>query len=395
MFKKIKVLIIASAAATYDHQSHFTHLAKYKDLDINILISPYWTANNKLFYKKEDLIYAERFDYNNKSGYNLIKKTPLFVGKSYHIYLGLWKLLFKLKPDIIDVIFEPWNWVLTQVILWKNLFSKKTKITFYSHENIYKTYSNRLLYNLVQYGLIEKYNIKNVNGCVGATNQILGVMKKKGIRCKTIVNGDEIDPTIFKKKNVSRLKKKLNLNTFTIGYSGRLIESKGIMTLIEAAGKIKKEDFKILICGWGEQDYIQKIIDKAKHLEIYNKIVLIQKKLGRKMVDYYNAMDVIVVPSLTTRYWKEQFGRVNIEAMACGTPVIGSNSGGILEVVNDAGLIFKESNSEDLKENLLKVMKNKKLLNELSKKSIKRVLNNFTAEKKAEKTYKFYQELLK
>jgi len=221
-------------------------------------------------------------------------------------------------------------------------------------------------------------------------------MKEKGLNPKSLVlvNGDELDPKFFYKKDVSKLKKQLNLSDFVIGYAGRLEESKGIMTLIEATGLMKNLRFTLLICGWSDTEFVKKIIKRIEELGIKEKVIIIKERLGRKIIDYYNLMDVIVVPSITTKYWKEQFGRVNIEAMACGTPVIGSNSGGIPEVINGAGLIFKEQDPEDLKKQLLKVMKDKKLLRELSKKSQKRVLENFTGEKKAERSYKFYKSIL-
>jgi glycosyltransferase involved in cell wall biosynthesis len=58
-----------------------------------------------------------------------------------------------------------------------------------------------------------------------------------------------------------------------------------------------------------------------------------------------NALDVLVLPSRTTPRWKEQFGRVIIEALACATPVIGSDSGAIPEVIGEAGLVFPEGNA--------------------------------------------------
>ncbi len=57
---------------------------------------------------------------------------------------------------------------------------------------------------------------------------------------------------------------------------------------------------------------------------------------------FMNAIDVFVLPSRTTPRWKEQFGRVIIEAQACGTPVIGSDSGAIPEVVGKGGWIVPE-----------------------------------------------------
>jgi glycosyltransferase involved in cell wall biosynthesis len=66
------------------------------------------------------------------------------------------------------------------------------------------------------------------------------------------------------------------------------------------------------------------------------------------MATFWRAIDVLVVPSLTTRNWAEQFGRVVVEAMANDVPVIGSDSGAIPEVIGDAGLVVPEGDAEAL-----------------------------------------------
>ena len=61
------------------------------------------------------------------------------------------------------------------------------------------------------------------------------------------------------------------------------------------------------------------------------------------------ALDVLVLPSLTTPSWKEQFGRVLQEAMACAIPVVGSDSGEIPHVIGDAGLVTPEGDAAALR----------------------------------------------
>jgi glycosyltransferase involved in cell wall biosynthesis len=68
-----------------------------------------------------------------------------------------------------------------------------------------------------------------------------------------------------------------------------------------------------------------------------------------------SALDVLLLPSRTTSRWKEQFGRVIIEAHACGTPVIGSDSGAIPGVVGNGGLIVPEQNPSALAAAICKI----------------------------------------
>jgi glycosyltransferase involved in cell wall biosynthesis len=65
--------------------------------------------------------------------------------------------------------------------------------------------------------------------------------------------------------------------------------------------------------------------------------------------DVLNAMDLLVAPSLTTPRWREQFGRMLTEAMACGVPVVGSDSGEIPHVVGGAGAVVREGDADALR----------------------------------------------
>ena len=74
----------------------------------------------------------------------------------------------------------------------------------------------------------------------------------------------------------------------------------------------------------------------------------------------------MVVPSLTTPQWKEQYGRIIAEAMACGVPVVGSDSGAIPEVIGDAGLVVSENDPMALADALSRLMSDQKLLERLA-----------------------------
>jgi glycosyltransferase involved in cell wall biosynthesis len=105
-------------------------------------------------------------------------------------------------------------------------------------------------------------------------------------------------------------------------------------------------------------------------------------------------MDCLVLPSRTTKKWKEQFGRVLIEAMACEVPVIGSDSGEIPNVIGESGLVFREGDADDLYSKLEVLINNKDVGVKLAEKGRQRVLNNFTQEKVAKETYKIYQKIM-
>src|SRR5690606_7251059 len=99
-------------------------------------------------------------------------------------------------------------------------------------------------------------------------------------------------------------------------------------------------------------------------------------------------------PSRTTRTWKEQFGRVLVEAMACGVPVIGSNSGEIPHVVGEAGLIFAEDDVATLRAHLQRLIDSPAERMHLGKLGRERVLAHFTMASVAERTVAVYERLL-
>jgi glycosyltransferase involved in cell wall biosynthesis len=102
----------------------------------------------------------------------------------------------------------------------------------------------------------------------------------------------------------------------------------------------------------------------------------------------------LVLPSRTRPNWKEQFGRVLIEAMACQVAVVGARCGAIPEVIGDAGLTFTEGDPADLRTQLQQLLDNPSLRFELAQKGRQRVLDHYTQTQVAARTVEVYQQLV-
>jgi glycosyltransferase involved in cell wall biosynthesis len=122
-----------------------------------------------------------------------------------------------------------------------------------------------------------------------------------------------------------------------IGFSGRLVPAKGLPLLMQALDACV-EPWRALFLGAGQMEPELRIW-AAK----YGDNVRILRVPHDAVPSYVNVMDVLCAPSQTTRAWREQFGRMLVEAFACGVPVIGSNSGEIANVVGDSGIIVDEN----------------------------------------------------
>lgn len=131
---------------------------------------------------------------------------------------------------------------------------------------------------------------------------------------------------------------------YTIGYAGRLVPEKGIADLLAAARRLAAP-VRVLLVGDGS---LRVGLESAA---IPNGTVEIRTDVRHDvMAEAYGEMDVLVLPSRTTPSWTEQFGRVLVEALWCGVPVIGSDSGEIPWVIGatGGGRVFRERDVEGL-----------------------------------------------
>ncbi len=128
------------------------------------------------------------------------------------------------------------------------------------------------------------------------------------------------------------------LKDFTVGYVGRLVPEKGVEDLIRACSL---SGVRLLVAGEGPDH--KRLATLAQELQV--PVTWLGWIESTRIREVYSQMDILVLPSVTTPRWKEQFGRVLVEAMAHGVPVIGSSSGEIPNVMGDAGLLFPERDS--------------------------------------------------
>jgi phosphatidyl-myo-inositol dimannoside synthase len=122
-----------------------------------------------------------------------------------------------------------------------------------------------------------------------------------------------------------------------VGYAGRFVEEKGVPVLMSVLDGLDTP-WRAIFVGGGPlerrlQDWASRYGDRVK---------IVTGIDHSAMPQYYNAMDVLCVPSQSTPRWREQFGRVIIEAFACGVPVIGSDSGEIPFVIDEVGRVVGE-----------------------------------------------------
>jgi glycosyltransferase involved in cell wall biosynthesis len=177
-----------------------------------------------------------------------------------------------------------------------------------------------------------------------------------------------------------------------IGSAGRrLVPEKGVDLLLKAVARLPGI-WQLHIAGEGPAR--RELERLALELGIRERVYFDGVIPSNEMPAYLGQLDVLVLPSRTLPNWKEQFGRVLVEAMACEVAVIGSDSGEIRNVIDDAGLIFPENNVDALYDRLLTLLKDPTLCRRLGRDGRKRVLEYYTQAQIAARTVEVYREMM-
>ena len=171
---------------------------------------------------------------------------------------------------------------------------------------------------------------------------------------------------------------------FVLGYFGRLVPEKGAHLLVEALARLPADTRLLLdmFTNFQPGSYAASLLSLAERLGVRNRIVTIDVPHA-EVPFYMNCCDAVVLPSLATERWKEQFGRVLPEAMACEVPVIGSRSGNIPNMIGNAGLLFDEGSVDGLVEAVLRLLHDAELRTTLGANGRARVLERFSVEAQA------------
>ena len=172
------------------------------------------------------------------------------------------------------------------------------------------------------------------------------------------------------------------------------------MTLLQALAELKEISWKWLLLGRGELQSVLR--EKASAQGIEDRLIWVESVPHDQVPNYINLMDTLVLPSQTTYKfktmtavgWKEQFGHVMIEAMACRVPVIGSDSGEIPNVIGAAGLIFPEGDVQALQHCLRQMIEQPELRSHLANLGYKRAIAHYTNKALAKQLLDFYKELM-
>lgn len=328
MASPVSVVVIGHACVIPPNQAIYAAVAAHADLRLSLIAPARW----------------------NSSLHGPVEFTPLpqlaeqavplpvrFPGDLHlHTYRSLAAVLRRLRPQVVFLDEDPHSLVAWQVLRLQKSLGFRLLVAL--RQNVYRRYPP-------PFDWIEREVLRKAHSAAATSQECLDVARRKGYEGPATIIYYPIDTQLFSPPEGQR-----PAHPFTVGYAGRLVRNKGLVCLMAACqrAQLEEPDLRLLVVGDGPE--LKRLKALAARWLCPGSVTWRPSVRQEEMVRTYHEMDVVVLPSLTTRRWKEQFGRVLGEAMACGVPVLGSSSGFIPELirVTGGGMVFPEGDLQAL-----------------------------------------------
>jgi len=364
----VKLLAISKAGQTAVNREIYSTLYKKYGYQITLVIPKYLMIGNKK-------IGCDSFD---NLPYKVIALTMLGSDRLSR-YKGIFKVLKFSKADIIYFEDDPMTLLAVSLGIWCKWNNKK--FICRTNQNRFLTVENersRLgflkgLFSATIKLFLLQISKRLMDHLFVISNDGTQVFTQLGLTNHTkIPLGFDEDKFRINDKERERIRSDLNLNGIVISYMGRILEGKGVHILIEALNRIREHEWTFLIDSFElySDPYKKNINTLIQSLGLKDRTIFFDAD-HFQIASYMNASDIVVLPSITTNHFKEEYGRIAPEAMGSGCLVVVSNSGTLPELVSEFGWIFQEGSISEL-ENLLK-----KLIYEKNKKALKEKASEF------------------
>ncbi len=340
-------------------------VATYKPLAINKRAKVYERTRNLTIYRLPWV------------GFNIVHRlTPYPPLEFLYLFPGLFLLtgfVLLINPSIKTIHAQG---LVPGVIglIWAKLLGKRIimsthNLYFFPNQGLYKSFSSWVL-SAMDYIL-----------CL--SNQSAAEIKSIGVPAKKVQSYRYwLDLKLFTKINKQKARQQTKLKgKLIIFFVGRLIETKGVKVLIELARKKQFAPVSFIFAGVGPlSSELEKNSKKYPTIKYVGPLKPEQVKL------HMNAADLVVVPSLVD----EGYGRVAMEAIACGTPVLAADRGGLDEAVSNEVGVLAEPNTEEFGKALETLLKNHEKLNKLAA-NTENYAKKMFSEQNVEEIIKYYK----
>lgn len=352
----MKLLMVWHAGGVRSYFERYTHLAEQYE-EVKVIVPDKWNEGGKLVGINNAIKLADNCLIVPVKIY--FKKQAIFLFNQEQLE----KHIDEFQPDVVHIHEEPWSFCTFQVLkACRKIHNKNKKIILDSAAINYEK-------KFFPFSYIEKMTYQSSDLIFARNDEVVDVLKNRGYKGKIKILGNGVDTSIFKQNGTF-------IDKQQIIFVGRLIESKGVFVLLEAFEKLtknnKNEKIKLFFLGSGEsENELKKLVSEQG---LSDRVNFHERVESQEVAKFISESRVLVLPSISTKKWKEQFGRVLVECLVLGRPVLGSTCGEIPNVVNNEKYVFNENDVDDLYEHLMYVISPEN--NDMIEKDTKKMRNS-------------------
>jgi glycosyltransferase involved in cell wall biosynthesis len=347
----MKLLVVSHSCFTSVNQSFYADLEEETGWSVTLVVPSSW--------KTEYGVNGGSALWPGFRG-GIRRLDVLFPGDiAKHLYRHRFTSLLRVEnPDAIYVHHEPYGLATAQVYL-ANQLTRNLPIGFYAAQNILKRYP----FPIPQ---MEQWVFRNSSFAFPVTHGAFDVLRKKHYESVAEILPLSVNLALYRTDPARTIQQRhmlgISSERIVFGYVGRLVAEKGIGTLLSALELLQDVPWDLLLVGSGplEEELRERVMRMGSKGDRVKFIGYVPHEEAPRWLALF---DVLILPSETRANWKEQFGRVLVESMACGTPVIGSDSGEIPHIIEitGGGLVFPEGNAFALAEALRRLAQSAEL----------------------------------
>jgi glycosyltransferase involved in cell wall biosynthesis len=280
-----------------------------------------------------------------------------------HYYPDLRRVMRQVAPDVVHLWEEPWSIVALQA----QFLKKQAALVMEIDQNILRRLPP-------PFEAIRKQVLRHTDHLLSRSPDATTVVRARGYAGLVTPIGYGVDQTTFFPSAGPTTAPQGN-RAFRIGYVGRLVEEKGLDDALES---MARNAAPVSLAIMGEGPHESRLRQRVREIGLSDRVTFQGWGRPAGVAAFLRSLDALVLLTRTTRTVREQFGRVIVEAQACGVPVIGSQSGSIPDVVGDGGWIVPERDPESLGQLLSNLAANPALVRAKRTAACKNVEARFT-----------------
>ncbi len=364
----MRVLIVSKACLVGIYQRKLEEIAHHEDIELEVVVPPYWRDERG----------TTKLERAHTQGYALTVEPMAFNGSFHlHFYPWLGRRSRAFQPDIVHMDEEPYNLATFHGLALARRAGCRT--LWFSWQNLLRQYPP-------PFSLMERYCLRHADAAIVGSHSAAQVWRTKEYDGPlAVIPQFGVDPELFAPPAQPRSSER-----FVVGFAGRLVPEKGPDLVLAAAAGLDGAD--VVILGGGPME--EQLQEQVRQLNLSGRVTFEGNIPSTQMPAFYHRLDALVLPSRSRPNWVEQFGRVLIEAMACGVPVVGADSGEIPHVIGGAGLTFPEGDIAALRDRLEQLVNEPLLRKDLARRGRERVQAHYTQAQIAAETATVYREMI-